>query len=241
MNRGIHTFTSMLSNDAGFIFLNEHLNRLLKGAEFLFPQHKWGAKKEILQDFLKQEWKPWHYYRLSIVDDTVLFQTKVHAPKTPFVNLGNAQSCRLPSITPSYVKNGNYLLADIELFEAKKRKCDDVVFFDPNQNALEASTSNIFVVLNDSTIITPKTSSMVLEGVTRLKLIEYLKSAKYNLIESDVSKSELENCREIWLTNAIQGIRLVDKYEKINMFKERTIYQTVCNDFGRFGEKFNHE
>lgn len=241
MNRGIHTFTSMLSDDAGFIFLTEHLDRLLKGADFLFPKYKWSDEREKFLDLLKHEWKPWHYYRLSIVDDTLFFFSKSHTPKEPFLTLGNALSKRAHSLIPSYVKNGNYLLADLELVEAKKRKCDDIVFFDHEQNVLEASTSNIFVVLDESTIITPKVSSMVLEGVTRLKLIEYLKSAKYNLIESDISKSELESCREIWLTNAIQGIRLVDKYEKINMFKERTIYQTVCNEFGRFGEKFNHE
>ena len=241
MNRGIQTFTSMLSDDAGFIFLESHLDRLLKGAHFLFPQHKWLEKKQAFEDFLKSEWTPKHYYRLSIIDDTVFFTKKVHAPKEPYVSLGNAKSIKSPSIIPAYVKNANYLMADLEIHEARKRKCDDVVFFDREQNVTEASTANIFVVLNESTILTPKTSSMVLEGVTRGKLIEYLRSAKYNLIESDISKSELESCSEIWLTNAISGIRLVEKYEKFNMFKERTIYQTVCSEFGRFGEKFNHE
>ena len=82
---------------------------------------------------------------------------------------------------------------------------------------------------------------MVLQGVTRGKLIEFLKAASFNLVEADISKSELESSSEIWLTNAIQGVRLVERYEKLNMFKEKTIYQAVCKDFGRFGETFNHE
>lgn len=241
MNRGIQTFTSLLSDDAGFIFQSAHLDRLLKGAHFLFPQHNWPEKKQMFEEFLKSEWVAKHYYRLSIVDDTVFFSIKAHAPKEPYVILGNAKSLKSPTIVPAFIKNSNYLVADLEIHEARKRKCSDVVFFDQQQNITEASTSNIFVILNESTILTPKTSSMVLEGVTRGKLIEYLKSAQYNLIEADISKSELESCSEIWLTNAIQGIRLVEKYEKFNMFKEKTIYQRVCSEFGRFGEKFNHD
>jgi hypothetical protein len=46
---------------------------------------------------------------------------------------------------------------------------------------------------------------------------------------------------EIWLTNAIQGLRLVERYEGIDKFSSTPIYQSVCKEFGRFGERFNHE
>jgi branched-subunit amino acid aminotransferase/4-amino-4-deoxychorismate lyase len=243
MNRGIQTFTSFLSDKTQFIFLEDHLERLLKGADFLFPQLKWKDKKSEIAEFLKGEFLPSQYYRLSVVEDTLLFLKKPHAPKEPYVQLANAQSTKVTSLIPSFVKNSNYLLAELELQEAKKKKCDDVIFFDQHQNVTEASTSNIFVSLDSDgkTILTPKTSSMVLEGVTRKKLIEFLKAKGFLVIEGDISKSELESSREIWLTNAIQGIRLVERYEKLNMFQDKTIYQSVCKDFGRFGEKFHHE
>lgn len=236
--RGIQTFTSFLSNETQFIFLNDHLERLLKGADFLFPKVGWLNKTQEIIEFLQQEFVSSHYFRLAIVDDTVMFSKKPHAPKEPYVLLANAQSLKVTSIIPSYIKAPNYLVAEAELREVAKRKMNDVVFFDEKGNVTEASTSNIFVVLDHKTILTPKLSSMVLDGVTRKNLIKYLRASQYNLIESDISKSELESSQEIWLTNAIQGIRLVDRYEKLNLFREKTIYQSVCQEFGRFGERY---
>lgn len=241
LNRGIQTFTSFLSGKTQFIFLNEHLERLVKGADYLFPNVNWPGHVQEIKEFLQKEFVPSHYFRLGIVDETLFFLKKPHAPKGPFVALGNASSLKTTSIIPSYIKSPNYLLAELELLEAKKRKCDDVIFFDQLGNVTEASTSNIFAVLDHKTILTPKLSSMVLAGVTRAKLIEYLKASGLTVIESDISKSELESSLEIWLTNSIQGIRLVDRYEKSDMFKEKTIYQSVCQEFGRFGERFSRD
>ncbi len=239
--KGVQTFTSLISCKNHFVFLNEHVERLLKGADYLFPHVKWLSHSQRILDFLTSEFVPSYYFRLVIVDDILLFLKKPHAPKPPYVTLGNACSQKIASIIPNYVKSSNYLLAEIEIMEAKKRKCGDVIFFDQLGNVTEASTSNIFVLTDYKTIITPKLSSMVLAGVTRLKLIEHLKGTGFDIIESDISKSELESSQEIWLTNSIQGIRLVDRYEKLDMFKEKTLYQSVCSEFGRFGEKFSHD
>jgi branched-subunit amino acid aminotransferase/4-amino-4-deoxychorismate lyase len=241
MNRGVQTFTSFLSDSSQFIFLQDHLDRLLKGADFLFPKENLLNQRPEIIKFLESEFSPSNYFRLSISEDTIIFTKKPHAPKQPFVSLANAQSLKAPSLVPSFIKSSNYLLAELELLEAKKRKCDDVVFFDQQNNVTEASTSNIFAVLDEKTILTPKTSSMVLEGITRKRLIEFLSNSGFNLIETDISRSELESSLEIWLTNAIQGLRLVERYESQDMFREKTIYQTVCQKFGRFGERYNYE
>lgn len=241
LNRGVWTFTSFLSDSKEFIFLNDHLDRLITGADYLFPKYKWKESKALILEFLKTEFVPSHYFRLSIVEDTLLFSKKPHTPKAPYVNLGNATSKKADSILPAFVKNPNYLVAEMELLIAQKRKLDDVVFFDQMGNVTEASTSNIFAVLDEKTILTPKTSSMVLDGITRKKLIELLRREGLSVILADISKSELESSKEIWLTNAIQGIRLVDQYEKISFVKEKNLYQNVCLKFGRFGEKFNYE
>ena len=239
--KGVQTFSSFISSHNHFIFLDEHIERLVKGADYLFPKVKWPSYALKIKDYLNTEFVSSHYFRLVIVDDILFFLKKPHAPKVPYVALGNAQSLKIASIIPKFIKSTNYLLADPELLEVKKRKCDDVIFFDQQGNATEASTSNIFVVIDHKTILTPKLSSMVLAGVTRMKLIEYLKVSGFDLIESDISKSELESSQEIWLTNSVQGVRLVDRYEKSDFFKEKTIYQSVCGEFGRFGEKFNHD
>jgi branched-subunit amino acid aminotransferase/4-amino-4-deoxychorismate lyase len=96
-------------------------------------------------------------------------------------------------------------------------------------------------LLDDKTFLTPKVSSMVLDGVMRKKLIEYLNTQSFLVQECDISQSELESAREIWLTNSVQGIRLIDRFGNLEMYKDKTIYQSICHQFGRFGEKFNHE
>lgn len=238
LRTGVQTFTSFISDQSQFVFLEEHLERLLKGADYLFPKDKWPEKINEIKVFLKEEFVSSHYFRLSIADDHLLFFKKPHEPKDPFVTVGKAKSAKVPSIIPSFVKSSNYLIAEMEIKDSKKQ---DVIFFDVNGNLTEASTSNVFVLLDDTTILTPKISSMVLDGVTRAKLIKFLRSQNVRVQECDISQSELESAREIWLTNSVQGIRIVDSFEKLEMFKDKTIYQSICHKFGRFGEKFNHE
>ena len=238
LSRGIQTFTSFLSDKDKFIFLEDHLNRLLQGADFLFPTMKWLNKKHDIEAFLQTEFVSSHYYRLTIFDDQILFTKKPHEPKEPFLNVVKAKSMKIKSIIPAYVKRADYMLADLEI---KNSKVDDIIFFDDKGNLAEASSSNVFVVLDEQTYLTPKSSSIVLDGVIRKKLIEFLKLQGKAVQECDISQAELESAREIWLTNSVQGVRLVDSFEKQIMFKEKSIYQSMCHKFGRFGEKFNHE
>ncbi|MBC7714822.1 MAG: aminotransferase class IV [Rhizobacter sp.] len=236
--RGVQTFTSFISDKSQFVFLEEHLERLLKGADYLFPSEKWINHKNEIKEFLKNEFVPSHYFRLSICEDRLMFSKKTHQPKDPFIKVAKAKSAKVTSIIPAFVKSSNYLLAEMEIRESKK---DDVIFFDAQGNLTEASTSNIFVLLDDKTFLTPKISSMVLDGVTRKKLILYLNTQNIRVLECDISQSELESAREIWFTNSIQGLRLVDSIDNNQMYKDKTIYQMTCHNFGRFGEKFNHE
>jgi branched-subunit amino acid aminotransferase/4-amino-4-deoxychorismate lyase len=238
MNRGIHSFTSFISDKTEFIFLSEHLDRLLKGADYLFPKEKWALNKNKIYEFLIQEFVPGYYFRLTIIDNQIFFSKKIHQPKDPFVKVEKAKSLKNISIIPAYVKSGNYLLSEIEI---KESRAEDIIFFDVDGNLTEASTSNIFVLLDDKTFLTPKVSSMVLDGVMRKKLIEYLNTQSFLVQECDISQSELESAREIWLTNSVQGIRLIDRFGNLEMYKDKTIYQSICHQFGRFGEKFNHE
>ncbi|MBY0413284.1 MAG: aminotransferase class IV [Bdellovibrionales bacterium] len=241
MNRGVQTFTSFISDETQFIFLKEHLSRLLKGADFLFPEAMWPGHQNEIEAFLKTEFVPSHYFRLSIANGDLVFMKKPHTPKEAVVSLANAQSLKVATPVPAFVKSANYLVAELEIKSAQNKKFSDVVFFDQEGRVTEASTSNIFMVTADEKIVTPKTSSMILEGVTRKKLINYLKASGFSVEEKDIFKSELESSLEIWLTNAIQGMRVVDHYEGKKAPLKNHIYNKICHEFGRFGEKYNRE
>jgi branched-subunit amino acid aminotransferase/4-amino-4-deoxychorismate lyase len=45
LKRGHLVFTSFISLSGNILFLDEHLLRLIKGAEFLFPEQNWPDNK----------------------------------------------------------------------------------------------------------------------------------------------------------------------------------------------------
>ena len=213
---------------------------MLKGADVLFPNLDWSLKKDAITNFLRSEFIPNYYFRLSICEDVLNFSKKAHEPKNHELSAMKAFSKKERSLIPSYVKSSDYLLAELELREAKKRQYDDIIFFDSDGAVAEASTSNIFVVTQGGQkILTPKLSSCVLQGITRGKLMEFLNYKKISIIETAIDESDLESCSEIWFTNAIQGLRLVTRYEGLELAKDKTLYHEISEGFGRFGEKFN--
>ncbi len=236
LNRGLHVFTSFISLSEDFIFLDAHIKRLLRGADFLFPKCNWLNKHSEINHFMENQRKASSYFRLMIFDDILTFTSREHTPPEHGLKLGIAESRRTPTLIPSFVKTGSYLNAELELRQAALNGVEDVLFFDFNSNLCEATTSNVFVVTSDNKILTPKSGSMVLDGVTRMKLMEFLKKNGYAISESEVNQKDLEKCNEIWLTNSVAGIRHAESFK--GQLKKSSIYTKVCAEFGQFGEKY---
>lgn len=238
LNLGLSTFTSLISAEGDFVFLAAHIERLLKGAHHLFPNVDWPSKRSEIENFLREEFAPHHYFRIALCDDVMTFSKKIHEPKKNEIYVSKASSKREAGLIPSYVKNPNYLLAELEKRKAQERGFEDILFFDSSAHLAEGSTSNVFIV-SGKEILTPPLSSCVLQGVTRGKLIHFLLDKGLNIREIPIDERMLESCSEIWFTNAIQGLRLVTRYENRELSKDKTLYHEICKEFGRFGEKFS--
>lgn len=237
-NRGAWTFTSLLTNSNRFLFLEDHLERLFKGAESLYPGMYFKDSKSELSDFLHTHFRPQSYYRINLIDDEISVLIKPHDPKPDFVNLAKAKSKKTLSLIPAYLKTPNYLLADLEIKEALKLQFDDVLFYDYENFAQEATTSNIFLVNTDRSITTPPTSSMVLEGVLRKNLLDFFLSHGLVVNVETISEEKIMNASELLLSNSVQGLRFVKNFNNSKMFNERKLYDFTCDLFGRFGENF---
>ena len=239
LNRGHVVFTSMRLHEGRILFLEDHLERLIKGADFLFPTASWPKFKKELADFLLSQMYPTNfdsYMRLTIVEDEVsVFLDKLNDFPAQ-VNLADAFNKRAPSLIPSYVKQSNYLLSDIEIKNVQAYGFDDVLFFDQNDIVAEASTSNIFVVNAEGEILTPKKSSMVLDGVLRKNLIECLNQNKWQILERDIKRAEVLSAREIWLSNSIKGLRFINRWNEIKFNSSHSLYEKIVMIFGRYGE-----
>lgn len=243
LKRGHSVFTSFISKNGKILFLDAHLGRLLSGADFLFPHVNWTRHFADLKQYVESEFsscreqrKKYGYFRLTIFDDSVHLELHDLMESIETVNLTTAQKMKTPGLTPSFLKLPDYVEADLELIAAKTRHFDDVAFFDHRAKLTEASSSNIFVVALDGRIMTPAPSSMVLDGILRKNLFNHLTKNKFEVLEMELSKSDLLNAKEIWLTNSVRGIRFVKQFENVFFEMNNSSFESVLKSFGRYGE-----
>jgi D-alanine transaminase/branched-chain amino acid aminotransferase len=67
----------------------------------------------------------------------------------------------------------------------------------------ECPRANVFVVLNENRIVTPK--SFVLSGITRSKLL-VLATPYYTIEETDITLDEITTAKEVFITSTTKGV-----------------------------------
>jgi branched-subunit amino acid aminotransferase/4-amino-4-deoxychorismate lyase len=232
--RGDQVFTSMLFFNGKIIFFHEHIERLIKGAAFLFPKYNWEDEGHNIKAYLETKTKDLSgnfYCRLTIFEDNFFTIFKAHDPAAITLSLAKAFQIKTPSLRPPYLKLSQYAESHLEL---RQTKADDIIYFDQHNFLTEASTSNVFVVLKSGKIITPYLSSMVLDGIIRAKLLQ-----KINIFEQNITEDDLANSQEIWLSNSIKGLRFVKFYNSHEKKIEKSLFKNLVESFGCYGEKFD--
>ena len=108
--------------------------------------------------------------------------------------------------TPTQAKmGGNYLNSIIATQEAKRNGVDEAILLDHSGNVSEAPGENIFIV-RDGQLLTPSLASSALEGITRDAIIKIAKDLDIEVIEREISRSELGMSQEIFLTGTAAEI-----------------------------------
>ncbi|VAW75224.1 D-alanine aminotransferase [hydrothermal vent metagenome] len=79
-------------------------------------------------------------------------------------------------------------------------------------NAIEASSSNIFVVHN-GVILTPPKSRIMLPGITRDLVLELAEQHGVAYREEDISEEQLREADEVWITSSTREIVPVTKLD----------------------------
>lgn len=243
LQRGHVVFTSFISYNGKILFLDSHIERLIMGADFLFPNAGWALNFEKIKQYIDGVFKNTaenainnFYFRVTIFDDFLYLQMRRLDHHDDSLKLMSALKVKTIGLLPPFVKLSNYIESDLELIRAKFKNYDDVLFFDSDQNITETSSSNIYIVTEHDEILTPAPSSMVLDGITRKKLLEKLQIDGFNVRVTPVSRLELENAREIWLSNSVKGLRFVSHFEELFFNKNNSLYNKAIAAFGRYGE-----
>ena len=87
---------------------------------------------------------------------------------------------------------GNYAASLAAQVEAIEHHCDQVVFLDALEHTWveELGGMNLFFVMRDGRVITPELNGSILEGITRLSIIELAKEFGYDVAEARFSIDE---------------------------------------------------
>ena len=111
------------------------------------------------------------------------------------------------ALDPS-IKSGNYLNNVLGLAEARSKGATDCVFLNADGCATEASTSNLFVVV-DGVVTTPPLAAGLLAGITRALVFECAGTDGIPLEERDCPRADLLSADEVFLTSTLRDISAV--------------------------------
>ncbi|MEM8651969.1 MAG: aminotransferase class IV [Pseudomonadota bacterium] len=118
---------------------------------------------------------------------------------------------RIPpqSVDPT-VKNYHWLDLVNGLYEAYDRGADTAILTDVNSNISEGPGFNIFAV-RDGRVSTPKLG--VLLGITRQTVFDICKTLKIDCRTQDISRDDLLNADEVFITSTAGGVMPVTKVD----------------------------
>jgi branched-chain amino acid aminotransferase len=113
----------------------------------------------------------------------------------------------------SNLKSANFLPYSMAALYAKENKLNDCLLLNGSGHIADATTANLFII-RDGIITTPALSQGCVNGVMRRHLLEKLKAknADFKAEESIVTIDNLLHADEVFLTNAIKGIRWVKQF-----------------------------
>jgi len=113
----------------------------------------------------------------------------------------------------SALKSNNFLSYAMAAFWAKQQKLNDAILLNPYDRVADATIANIFMV-KDGIVKTPPLIEGPVNGVMRKHVLSSLRKMDIPFEETPVTTVDLSEASEIFLTNAIYGIRWVKQLGK---------------------------
>ncbi len=222
---GVFDFMCTTKDNKPFL-LNDHWLRLKRSASLLglmVPIQK-SKYEQIVNDLLTK-----NGYKNSAIRTVLtagVSENGITLPDTPtFYILIQDISKLLPEkniykkgakiITHNFLrenyasKTTNYIEAIKNQKEKNRRGAIEMLYIDKN-NVLECTTSNIFIVKNNK-LLTP--SDKILPGITRKLVIKLAKKNNIIISEQKITKRQLLNADEVFLTGSAKHILPITKID----------------------------
>ena len=134
------------------------------------------------------------------------------------LTIGLFDSYKKASNSMSGFKTGNSLPFILAGLHKDEMKWDDCLLLNERQNLVESVSSNLFIV-KDGILYTPSLESGAMNGIMREQIIQIALNLGITVYDDCIMKpDQLMDADEIFLTNAIVGIRWVVAYEERRYF-----------------------
>ncbi|TGK21116.1 branched-chain amino acid transaminase [Leptospira fluminis] len=118
------------------------------------------------------------------------------------------------TVIPTLSKvSGGYVNSALAKSEAVQNGYDEAIFLDGRGFVSEGSAENIFLV-REGKILTPSLSSSLLEGITRRSVLQIAKDLGYEIVERDITRSELYIADEIFFSGTGVQIAWVSQVDR---------------------------
>ena len=145
--------------------------------------------------------------------DSELYSFNKKGISVDVFNQYKLNSCELNSL-----KTTNRVLNVLASIYSKENFLDDVIILNDQNNIVEFTSGNIFLILNNQ-LITPPLKSGCINGIIRRKILSFKNFLDLEIIEKDVKKVDLFNAKELFFTNVIFGLKWVSNFREIS-YKE---------------------
>ena len=212
---GIFDYLRVANNKP--LFIEAHLNRLFNSAEIMrltIPQSKAEIKK-IVGDLIEKNNIPFSGIRLIIAGGDapdgytitaphlVIIQQPLEAPPSHISTKGIHLVSHFYQRQLAEVKTTDYLMAVYLQPWMKSVGGDDILYYN-NDSVSECPRSNIFMVSQDNTIVTP--ANNMLKGITRKNIIAVAEAHHLKLEQRDISLAEMKKAKEVFITSSTKRI-----------------------------------
>lgn len=249
-------FESLRVINSKVVFLNEHFERLSQGFDILSfdKPEDFSAEWFELQilNFIKEyntanlsSWRvritfwrntPGFYYpennTIAWEIETSALNQNCFLLNEKGLEIGIYKDVKISQDILSGIKSCSALPYVMAAMHKKKMGWDDALLLNSIGGIAEASSSNIFILKNGQ-LLTPSVAEGPVQGVCRRKIIESALELGLELIEGYLKTEDLYEAEEIWLSNAVSGIRWVKNFYGSDLLFQSSYAQKMTEILNR--------
>lgn len=202
--------TILVKNKA--VFLKEHIERLNNAIEVLNLGEK--ILLSDVEEFINSKLIINKALKITVTEKNLIYSLRdIKYKAEHYINGFNVTFSKILRNSTSRIvsfKTLNYLENIIEYELCQENGFNESIFLNEKGFVTEGCTSNIFII-KDNEIFTPKKENGLLAGIVRQWVIN-----NFNVKEVNLTKEEVLNSDEIFLTNSLVGVIKVSSLEGRN-------------------------